>query len=84
MHYYLKNNNILIIDIKNCTVSYTNFIMELLKTEYSQNKGNGELDKLLLRCDEPNYYKLTELIYISQNERDNILEALYECKINVV
>ena len=58
--------------------------MELLKTEYSENKGNGKLDKVLLKCEESNYYKLTEFLYTSQNEQALILKALYECDINVV
>jgi serine/threonine protein kinase len=58
--------------------------MELLKTEHSQNKGNGKLDKVLLKCEESNYYKLTEILYISHNEQALILRALYECEINVV
>jgi hypothetical protein len=58
--------------------------MELLKTEYSENKGIGKLDKILLKCEEFNYYKLTELLYISENEQALVLKALYECAINVV
>ena len=58
--------------------------MELLKTEYSENKGIGKLDKVLLKCKELNYYKLTEFLYTSQNEQALILKALYECEINVV
>jgi len=58
--------------------------MELLKTEYSENKGDGKLDKVLLKCEESNYYKLTEFLYTSQNEQALILKALYECEINVV
>ncbi len=60
------------------------FIMELLKSEYSDSKGNGKLDKVLLKCKDSNYYKLTEFLYISQNEQALILKALYECEINVV
>ena len=29
--------------------------MELLKTEYSENKGVGKLDKVILKCEESNY-----------------------------
>jgi hypothetical protein len=58
--------------------------MELLKTEYSENKGVGKLDKVMLKCEESNYYKLIEFIYISQNEQALVLKALYECDINVV
>ena len=58
--------------------------MELLKTEHSQNKGIGKLDKVLLKCEESNYYKLTEILYTSHNEQALILRALYECDINVV
>jgi len=58
--------------------------MELFKSEYSDNKGNGKLDKVLLKCQETNYYKLTEFLYTSQNEQALILKALYECDINVV
>ena len=58
--------------------------MDLLKTEYSENKGIGKLDKVLLKCDESNYYKLTEFLYISHNEQSIVLRALYECNINIV
>ena len=58
--------------------------MELLKTEYSKSKGNGKLDKVLLKCEEPNYYKLTEFLYTSQNEQALILKALYKSNINLV
>jgi len=58
--------------------------MELLKTEYSEKKGIGKLDKILLKCNESNYYKLKEFLYISQNEQALILNALYKCEINVV
>jgi len=58
--------------------------MELLKTEYSENKGIGKLDKVMLKCEESNYYKLTEFLYTSQNEQALVLKALYECDINVV
>ena len=60
------------------------FKMELFKSEYSDNKGNGKLDKVLLKCEETNYYKLTEFLYTTQNEQALILKALYECDINVV
>ena len=58
--------------------------MELLKTEYSENKGVGKLDNVLLKCEEPNYYKLTKLLYISLNEQAIILRALYESNINII
>ena len=58
--------------------------MELLKTEYSENKGISKLDKVLLKCEESNYYEITEFLYISQNEQAIVLKALYECGINVV
>jgi hypothetical protein len=58
--------------------------MELLKTEHSQNKGIGKLDKVLLKCEEPNYYKLTNFLYVSQYEQALILRALYECNVNVI
>lgn len=58
--------------------------MELLKTEYSQNKGIGKLDKVLLKCDEPNYYELTNFMYISQNEQALILRALHAHNINII
>ena len=58
--------------------------MELLKTEYSKSKGKGKLDKVLLKCEEPNYYELTELLYKSQNDQAIILRALYEHKTNIV
>ena len=58
--------------------------MELLKSEYSQNKGKGKLDKILLKCEESNYYKLAEFLYTSQNNQALIVKALYECEINVV
>jgi len=58
--------------------------MELLKTEYFDSKGNGKLDKVLVKCEEPNYFELTEFLYQSQNEQAIILRALYECSINLV
>lgn len=58
--------------------------MELLKTEHSQNKGIGKLDKVLLKCEESNYYKLTEILYTSHNEQALILRALYECDVNII
>ena len=61
-----------------------NNIMELLKTEYSETKGNDKLDKVLLNCNESNYYKLTEFLYTSQNYQALILKALYECDLNIV
>lgn len=51
--------------------------MELYKSEFSLNKGAGKLDKLLLTCDDPEYYKLTNFLYISQN-------ALYKSNIDLV
>ncbi len=41
--------------------------MELFKSEYSDNKGNGKLDKVLLKCEESNYY---ELIFCQIIHRD--------------
>ena len=38
--------------------------MELLKTEHSKNKGFGKLDKVLLKCNEPNFYELVEFLYV--------------------
>lgn len=58
--------------------------MELFKSEYSDNKGDGKLDKVLLKCEDSNYYKLTNFLYTTQNEQALILKALYECDINVV
>jgi hypothetical protein len=58
--------------------------MELLKTEYSENKGIGKLDKTLINCRESNYYKLIEFLYVSQNEQALVLNSLYNHKINVV
>lgn len=58
--------------------------MELTKTEYSLSKGIGKLDKVLLKCTDPNYYILTDFLYISQNEQALVLKALYECNINIV
>jgi hypothetical protein len=58
--------------------------MELLKTEYSQNKNTGKLDKILLKCDESNYYELTKFLYISYNEQALIVKALYDYNINIV
>lgn len=58
--------------------------MELIKTEYSLSKGIGKLDKVLLKCTDPNYYILTDFLYISQNEQATVLKALYECDINIV
>lgn len=58
--------------------------MDLLKTKHSVNKGIGKLDKVLLKCEESNYYKLTKFLYISQNEPALILNVLYESNINIV
>ena len=58
--------------------------MELYKTEYSQTKGKGKLDKVLLNCEESNYYKLIEFLYISQNNQALILKTLYDNKLNLV
>jgi len=70
--------------VKLFIILYIYNIMDLLKTEYSENKGIGKLDKILLKCEESNYYKLIELLYISQNEKALILKALYECDNNIV
>lgn len=58
--------------------------MELFKTEYSESKGNGKLDKVLLKCTETNYYILTDFLYTTQNEEANVKKALNECNTNVV
>ena len=58
--------------------------MELLKSEYSENKGNGKLDKILLKCEKDNYNKLTNILYVSQNQQALILQALYFCDINII
>ena len=58
--------------------------MELLKTEHSNNKGTGKLDKVLIKCDEPDYYKLIEFLYASYDENAIVLKALNYLNINVV
>ena len=58
--------------------------MELIKTEHSHSKGKGKLDKVLLKCEEPNYYELINLLYVSNNNQTLILLALHERKINIV
>ena len=58
--------------------------MELYKTEYSATRGKGKLDKILLNCENTSYYKLTNFLYQSQNNQAIVLNALYECDINVV
>ncbi len=58
--------------------------MELFKTEHSNNKRDGKLDKVLLKCDDPNYYELTNYLSNSNIEQSLILKALYESKTNVV
>lgn len=58
--------------------------MELFKTEHSNNKRDGKLDKVLLKCDDPNYYELTDYLSNSNIEQSLILKALYESKTNVV
>ena len=58
--------------------------MELIKTEYSQDKGKGKLDKILLNCTDANYYTLINFLYESDNKQAIILNALYDNKINVV
>ena len=63
---------------------YIHYQMDLLKTEYSENKGIGKLDKVLLKFEESNFYKLIEFLYTSQNEQALILKALYEQKINII
>ena len=58
--------------------------MELQKSEYSFNKGEFKLDKVSLRCENPIFYELTNLLYKSDNEKAIILNALYNSSINVV
>ena len=60
--------------------------MELIKTEYSQDKGKGKrkLDKVLLNCTDTNYYTLIDFLHESNNEQAIILNALYDNKINIV
>jgi hypothetical protein len=58
--------------------------MELPKSEFSSDRTNMKLNKLLLNCNDPNYYKLTNFLYISQNKQALVLNALYNSKINVV
>lgn len=48
--------------------------MSLLKTEFSQTKGIGKLDKVLLNCSEPEYYKLIEFLYVSDSEQAIVLK----------
>ncbi len=55
--------------------------MELQKTEYSDSKGIGKLDKILLKYEESYYYKLKEFLYIAHNKQALIIKALYECDI---
>lgn len=58
--------------------------MELHKTEYSESKGIGKLDKVLLNCIDHNYYNLIEYLYKSQNEQSVIIKALYDNKLKIV
>ncbi len=58
--------------------------MELFKTEHSNNKRDSKLDKVLLKCGDPNYYELTDYLSNSNIEQSLILKALYESKTNVV
>lgn len=58
--------------------------MELTKTEYSQTKGNGKLDKVLIKCDKPNYYELVEFLNIAHNKQAIIIKTLYDNQINLV
>ena len=58
--------------------------MELYKTEYSTAIGKGKLDKILLNCKNDSYYKLKDFLYTSQNNQAIVLNALYQCNIDVV
>ena len=58
--------------------------MELIKTSHTHSKGIGKLDKVLLKCNESNYYKLTEFLFVSSNTESLVLRALYHCEIDVV
>lgn len=58
--------------------------MELIKTEYSQNKGNGKLDKIFVECNNPIYYKLINFLYTSHNNNALVINALYKLNINIV
>jgi hypothetical protein len=51
--------------------------MELQKSEYSFNRGDGKLNKVSLSCENPIFYELTNLLYKSDNEQAIILNALY-------
>jgi hypothetical protein len=55
--------------------------MELVKTEYSLTKGMGKLDKVLLKYDEPKYYKLTEFLFTSNNNASFVIKALYSLSV---
>ena len=63
--------------------------MELYKTKFSQDKGKGKLDKILLKCNETNYYESTyyELIkyaHMTDNEHLMLLVALYESEVDSI
>ena len=58
--------------------------MELYKTEYSNSRGKGKLDKILINCKDTSYYKLTEFLYKSQNDQAIIINALYDNNVDIV
>jgi hypothetical protein len=58
--------------------------MELYKTEYSSDRGKGKLDKIVLNCKEPNFYKLIKFMYISHNDQALVMKTLFNNYIDVV
>jgi hypothetical protein len=58
--------------------------MDLVKTEYSLDKGTGKLDKILLNCKETNFYNLIEFLYTSQNRQAIVMKTLFDNKIDIV
>ena len=58
--------------------------MDLIKTEFTPTLGQVKLDKVLINCENDEYYKLVELLYTSQTREAIILKALFNNNINVV
>ena len=58
--------------------------MELYKTEYSNSRGKGKLDKILINCKNTSYYKLKEFLYKSQNDQAIVINALYDNNVAIV
>jgi len=58
--------------------------MELYKTEYSSSRRKGKLDKVLLKCKDTSYYKLTKFLDTSHNKQSVVINALYDNNVDIV